>query len=248
MKRYVTTALSLLLLSLVWVSPADATRYGASYASRANPDEVHWAGKAAVARIFESRDLGVWSDYPEAQRAYDDGVRRFSFSWKGTSGQDVRDFAASIPDGVKVFGTWIHEPEDDIEAGTMTLDYWKANTIRLARVMTNHGIVPTRILMAWTLFPISGRDVTDYDLPKGTIRVSAFDGHVHNKSPETVARLILRDKARTGLPLALPETSGPPDKITTLRTLLDKKMWWGCYFTYHGMTQEQADAWFGKAT
>lgn len=231
-----------------WAAPAHATDYGASFMPNVQPNESRWSERATVARVFESASLGTWDTYPELARAYDAGIRKFSISWKGTSGQEIRDFAASVPAGITVYGTWWHEPENDIESGTFTLAQWKKRMIRLCRVMRENDIVPVRILMGWTLFPESGRNVRKYDLPKGTIKISAFDGHVANKPPRKLARLLLADKRRTGLPLALPETAGPADRIRVLRNQLDRKMRWGTYLTRDGMTQRQADAWFGKVS
>lgn len=225
---------------------AQATGYGASYAPTAHADEHRWAGKAKVARIFDSNQLGEWDDYPPAQRAYAGGVRKFSFSWKGTDPQDIRDFATTVPKGVRIWGTYWHEPEDDIEAQRFTLKQWKARTIEQAAVMREVGIVPTRILMGYTLFPESGRNVADYDLPAGTIAVSALDMHLGPKrTGERAARLLLREQRRTGLPLAVPEVSGPAKKARAFKALIDGRARWACWFTYsRGMGAAQAKAWF----
>lgn len=227
-------------------APAHGTDYGASYARTPHATEPVWAGKATVARIFDPNRLDTWGDYPEAQRAYDQGVRKFAFSWKGTDAADIRLFASSVPEGVRVFGTYLHEPENDIEQGRITLEAWKANTITQAKVMREVGIVPTRVLMGWTLYPAkSGRDVADYDLPAGTVTISAFDAHVRDKNPVGMARRLLREQKRTGLPLAVPETSGRPANIAELKRRLDGRVRWACFFTYkRGMTTKQAEVWF----
>jgi hypothetical protein len=228
-------------------SRADATLWGASYARTVHPDEHRWAGRSPVVRVFDGGSLGEWGDYPALTRAYGDGTRKFHVSWKGTSSQDVRDFAATIPTGVKMFGTWMHEPEDNIEAGRLTLADWRATTIRLAAVMREEGVIPVRVLMGWTLLPESARDVRDYDLPPGTITISAFDAHVraNGKNPAVMASLLLKEKARTGLPLAIPETSGPPRRINILQRGLAGGARWACWFGPVGMTDAQARAWFG---
>ena len=239
----------LVVASLLWsasTAPASATDYGASMQPNVQPNEQRWVNRSTVARVFAPGTLGTWDSYPQLLRAYDAGIREFSISWKGTTGQEIRDFAATIPDGVKVYGTWYHEPENDIEKGELTLATWRKTMIRLCGVMRQNGIVPVRILMAWTLFPASKRHVRAYDLPKGTVAVSAFDGHVRDKDPRLVARLMLADKRRTGLPLAVPETSGPAARIRILRKCPDGKMRWGTYLTRDGMTTKQANAWFGK--
>lgn len=249
MTRRVTSALfalALILTLALLAAPAHATDYGASYARTPHATEPVWAGKATVARIFDPNRLTVWGDYPEAQRAYDQGVRKFAFSWKGTDPDDIRTFAATVPAGVRIFGTYLHEPEDDIEQGRLTLEQWKARTITQAKVMREVGIVPTRVLMGWTLYPAkSGRNVADYDLPAGTVAISAFDAHVRDKNPAGMARRLLREQKRTGLPMAVPETSGRPANIAELKRRLDGRVRWACFFTYkRGMTPRQAEVWF----
>lgn len=245
--RLLATVVVGALVTVGTAGPVVATDYGASYTATSHPDEHRWAERATVARIFEPTTLRTWDSYPQLQRAYDGGVRKFAISWKGTTGQEIRDFAATVPDDVRVFGAWWHEPENDIEKGEFTLAKWRRTMVRLCGVMRENDIVPVRILMGWTLYEQSGRDIRDYRLPRGTITVSAFDGHVVNKPARGLARRLLAEKRRSGLPLAVPETSGPASGLRTLRTLLDGKMRWGAFFTRDGMSASQANAWFGPA-
>lgn len=246
MKRAVAAALAGLLLLLG--APAGATTWGAYYGPQAHPDEGLWADRAQVARIFESGQLGVWGDYPEAQRAYSQGIRRFVFSWKSAPGQQVATFAASLPkdlQGKRVVGVYWHEPEDDVEAGTLTIKAWKAETVREAGIMRNNGMVPAAILMGWTLMPQSHRDVKAYDLPAGSVAVHAFDAHVKDKAPGPMARALRREQRRAGLPLGVAETSGPAWKLRILHKMLDGKMRWGILFSRPAqrVSEEQVNAW-----
>lgn len=225
---------------------ASATDYGASLSPQAPADEARWLSRSTVARVFDTGTLDTWDSYPPLQRAYDAGIRKFVISWKGTTGAEIRAFAATIPADATVFGTWWHEPENDIASGEFTLRYWKRTMVRLCGVMRKNGIIPIRVLMAWSLFPQSGRNIRSYDLPKGTIAIAAFDGHVYDKMPRNVARHLLAEKRRNKLPLAMAETSGPAKRIRTLRHLLDGKMRWATYLTRDGMTVRQANAWFGR--
>lgn len=249
-QRKVMTIMWLIILAMTLVvianSPSEGTTYGASYAKAKHPSEAHWAGKAKIARIFDPNALDDWGDYPAAERAYDDGVRRFSFSWKGTDEQDIIDFARTIPNDAKVFGTYYHEPENDIESGILTLNQWKNRFTEQSIVMRSVGIVPTRILMGWSLYPkASGQDVADYDLAPGVVAVSAFDGHLSSvKTPRGFARKLKAERARTGLPMAVPETWGTVEEITLFRRLIDRKVRWACWFTPKGLSRAQAKAWF----
>ena len=238
-------SLLFMVLVQVLVAPAGATKWGAMYQPSEHPDEYRWASHARVARIFDSNSLGVWNDYPAAKRAYADGVRTFVFSWKGTSLQDIRDFDASVPAGVKVFGVYLHEPEDDIEGGRITLAQWKERTIAQAAVMKDVGMVPTTILMVWTLYPgLSGRDVTDYDLPTGTVKVHGFDAHIRgDKKPDVVAKKLRREMRRSGLPMGVAETSGTPSDLRIFRSMMNRKgVHWVCSFTTTtGVNQEWTD-------
>ena len=44
-------------------------------------------------------------------------------------------------------------------------------------LMRAEGMIPTNILMAYTLVKGSGRDVADWTPPKGSVDVFAFDGY-----------------------------------------------------------------------
>lgn len=228
------------------MSPAPLSRRGAYYPPQPYDSEHLFAGKAKVARVFDSNKLDPWGHYPELVRAYSQGVRIFSISWKQANEQALRAFAASRPSDVTVYGTYLHEPENEIESGALTLDQWKANTIAQAAVMREEGIIPTRILMGWTLFPKkSGRRVAHYDLPPGTIDVAAFDAHVRDKDPVRMARKLRKEKARTGLPLAVPETSGAPGHLKQLLKALPNDTRFVCYFSLDKITSNQSKVLFG---
>jgi hypothetical protein len=242
-----------LFVMLAMAAPAHAVKYGAMFMPNEHPDEENWAGATKVARVFDSNGLDDWDDYPAITRAYDDGVRTFHISWKGTNPNQIRDFADTIPAGVKVYGTWQHEPEDDIKAGNFTLAYYKSTTVALAEVMREEGIVPVQVLMGYTLYPArSHRKVADYDLPPGTVTLHAFDGHVRDKTPLSLVRRLVKEYRRTGIPTAIPETSGSPAHLRQLRDLIQSKVRAGrlrvsyaCAFTLPGMrfTAQHRAAW-----
>lgn len=228
---------------------ANATQWGTNYPTTAHPNENLWAGQATVARVFEPARLRTWDDYPAAVRAYEHGVRRFWFSWKGTLGSDVRAFGATIPDDVQVWGTWLHEPENDVEAGRLTIAEWKSTTKRLGKVQRSVGMKPASVLMFWTLLPESGRDIEDWRLPKGAVDVWAFDAHMKAtpRTPKQVATKLLAEKKRSGLPMGLAETSAPerPQRLYWLHQRLKGNVWWACFFARRNdeVTKQEVDAW-----
>ncbi len=261
-----TAALAALLTALALMAPADAMpaarkapgknvatmvtpNRGAYYPNKAYKMERLYAGHANVARIFDGGELKTWSEYPGAVRAYNHGARIFSFSWAGVSHDKLRAFAASVPSNVTIYGTYRHEPEKDIKNGEITLRQWKTNFISQAAVMREVGIIPTRILMGWTLFPRkSGRKVGAYDLPAGTIDVAAFDAHVRDKDPVRMARKIAREQRRTGLPTAIPETSGKAANLQRFFSILQRrgvKAKFICYFSRTKITKNQSRVMFG---
>jgi hypothetical protein len=222
---------------------------GANYEDVPHATEALFAGHATVARVFDSNEVDEWDTYPGAVRAYSQGVRTFVFSWKGARLDSIREFAATVPDDVKIYGTYWHEPEDDVKRGTLKLANWKSTMVAQSAVMREEGIIPIRILMGWTLFPAkSARRVADYDLPAGTISVAAFDGHVRAKDPTRMARKLAKEQKRSGLPTAVPETSGAPGHLRTFLTTLKKlkvKPRFVCYFSTTGIKPGQSRVMFG---
>lgn len=203
-------ALAITVSSVSFDTPAEARPMwlGSSYATVAPASEKHIVGKAMIARIFEPKAPKKFFDYPQIQRAWDQGVRRFSFSFHSSSEASLRVFGDSLPSNAIVWATYLHEPEDDIEKGTITLAQYKANWVRLAPVMREYGMRPMSILMAWTLMEPSGRNPADYDLPKGTVSFAGYDAHIRDqKKPKYLAALLKKEAKRVGLPWVIPETS-----------------------------------------
>lgn len=141
------------------------------------------------------------------RRAYQQGIRVFVISWKTTRDDQVAGMLASAPDDVTIYGCYFHEPEDNITGGaraalsravhavrrvarrvarrapseraaSMTLAAWRTVTRRHAEVMRPFGARPTVILMAFTLAPGSGRDVSDYFMG-GDVDYLMFDFYMN---------------------------------------------------------------------
>jgi hypothetical protein len=72
-------------------------------------------------------------------------------SFKSGTPAAVQAFLASRPPGQAVYACYYHEPEDDIEAGTLALADFRANSAAYAQAIRAAGCVPMLILMDWTL-------------------------------------------------------------------------------------------------
>lgn len=116
-----------------------------------------------VARIFFTGNLT--SDIPANgyfKQAYADGVRTFVISWKGTqTGAQIALALKSLPADVTAYGCFWHEPEDNI-GKEITLAQWRARSIEHNAAMASVGVIPSCILMQYTLAPNSGRNPMDY--------------------------------------------------------------------------------------
>jgi hypothetical protein len=202
--------------------------WGANYSDAAGVDESVYGGRAQVARIF-FQTLGGrrWSSNQAVREATEDGIRTFVISWKERNPEAVRAFLATIPDGLTVYACFNHEPENDAGGpGSASYQAWSAEWKRLwaeqSPIIRAEGFIPTSILMAYTLIPSSGRKVSDWTPPAGTVDVFAFDGYLGKHDPvaqvermSAAARTLGID--RTGLA----ETGSPttdPDRAAKLRT------------------------------
>jgi hypothetical protein len=182
-------------------------------------------------------------------------------SWKGTqSGADVAAAFKNVPADVKVYGCYWHEPEDNIAKGDITLADWRTRTIEHAAAMRTVGVVPTVILMAYTLNAGSGRNVMDYGNTKAD--VVAFDYYMNpakgKDDPEgMVDRMLFAARsmgakstgvAETGVPNTVAEAAAV-DLVNRLRTKLAATdgVLWGTFWSSgeFAFTDATANAWFG---
>ncbi len=90
--------------------------------------------------------------------------------------------------------------------------------------MRAQGIIPTNILMAYTLVKGSGRNVADWTPPKGSVDVFAFDGYYgKGKDPSDAggAHVGCREGGRCE-PTGLGETGAPTsdaDRVANTREM-----------------------------
>ena len=253
---------------LLWRSDPgpDGPLWGANYSDLATVDESLYEGRAEAARIFFQGLAGErWSASGGVREAMADGVRTFVISWKERDPDAVRTFLATIPDDLTVYASFNHEPENDGgEPGSARYQAWSAEWRRLwaeqSPIIRAEGLIPTSILMAYTLDQASGRSISDWTLPRGTVDVFAFDGYLDQQDPvELVARVSAAVEAsgfaRTGLAetgIRVTDSSATND-LRALKAELTKagNFEWALYwnsakpdFDYR-LDAEAADIWFG---
>lgn len=96
----------------------------------------------------------------------------------GTHDSQFLDFFRAAPRTGKVFWTYYHEPEQEIDAGWFTAeDYVRAwrHLTELARQACHDNLFPTLILTGWTAHAASGRDWRTYYPGPRNISAIAFD-------------------------------------------------------------------------
>ena len=246
--------------------PASAPLFGVNYGDDPAVDESMYHGRAKVARIFMQGLGGIkWTSIDRVNRAMKDGVTTFVVSWKDRDAAHIRDFLASIPNGLTVYASFNHEPENDAgKPGDAAYAAWSAEWKRQwtlqSPLIRAEGFIPTQILMGWTLYPGSGRKMSDWTAPSGTVDVFAFDGYVNKFVPQDlVDRMVAAAKAagvtRTGLAETGSQIDDPQrnSKLAALRTALvnAKVVEWGIYWNDVDpgydcrLTQSDADTWLG---
>jgi hypothetical protein len=229
-------------------------------------DERVYEDRAEIARIFfQQLDTAQFSRNGAVQEALADGVKTFSISWKETDKEAVKRFLAGIPNGLTVYTTYHHEPEDDHgKPGDAAYKTWSAqykqNWVAQAPLMRAEGFIPTSILMEWTLDSRSGRNVADWTPPKGTVDVFAFDAYYGaNQNAETqVGRMEAATRAAGATRTGVAETGAPVNYAPRVErtkafkaAVLDSGMFdWAIYWndttgSYDArMNAATADAWF----
>lgn len=234
--------------------PADgSTAYGASFGPRS--DRSLYEGRAEAARIFyQARIPAVLPRTAAFKQAYAAGVRTFVMSWKDPDPLRVAVALASLPDDVRVYGTYFHEPENDIAQGRLTLAQWRVRTAVQAVVMRTFDVVPTSILMAFTVLGGKGREVSDYYA--SGVDVFGFDYYPDKVGPrpaEVIGRMADAADASGAGRLLLGEygvltgaDDGPELVAETQQALEAAGAEVATYWSQdlHRLTPPVADAWF----
>lgn len=249
-------------------APSTGTLFGANYTTNSMVNERVYDGRARVARVFFGRLSGArFSGNAAVKEAIADGVDTFVISWKETDLSAIRTFLAGIPNGLTIYTSFNHEPENDHGSpGSAAYRAWSAEYRRQwtlqSPLMRAEGFVPTNILMAWTLQRGSGRSVAEWTPPRGTVDVFAFDAYYgQGKDPSNLAARMAQAARDAGVPrTGLAETGAPVGDSSRLANTAEMRraliaegnFAWGIYWNsaengYDSrMDAAMADAWFGR--
>ncbi|MFC6287846.1 hypothetical protein ACFP3Q_09765 [Nocardioides sp. GCM10027113] len=248
-------------------APTGKALFGANYSTMAHVDERVYGGRAGAARVFfQELDRAQFSTNSAVREALADGVSTFVISWKETDRAAIQRFLAGIPGDLTVYTTFNHEPENDHGSlGSAEYRAWSAEYRRQwslqSPLMRAEGMIPTSILMGWTLDPRSGRDIADWTPPEGTVDVFAFDAYYgKGQDPHVqVGRMVAATEAaglattglaETGAPVGDPDrpsaTAAMKDAVTEAGMFAWALYWNGAEGGYDArMSEDIADIWFG---
>ncbi len=132
----------------------------------------------------------------------------------GSLDREFRVWFGSAPQAVRTYWTYWHEPEDDVEAGSLPLAGYRAawrHLRTLANQADNPRLRATLVLMCWTLNPSARRNWRDYYAGRRTIQVLGWDcynaGHRQGVygDPATMLRPASRLARRIGKPWGIAE-------------------------------------------
>jgi hypothetical protein len=109
----------------------------------------------------------------------------------GADDAALAKFFDSAPTGYPIYWSYYHEPELLVQAGTFTVDQYKAAWAHIAAIAAaahNADLKSTLILMTWDFNPASGINWKDYLPPGNVISVLGWDaypaGTVHDSNPQ----------------------------------------------------------------
>jgi beta-glucanase (GH16 family) len=182
---------------------------------KVNPGETWPQGWARLNALFGPIPAGrhyTSGPVPAPNNAAFNAMRasgaRIVTSWKS---HDSAAFRTLVRDGGPMDVTTWHEPEDNIENGTLSLSAWHAMLQDMRAIIDDEGktgVVRLWVcLMAWTIDPASGRNV-DTIVPQSIADILdglSWDAYLKTNTPTVYNNCALTSK-RKGLPWAIWET------------------------------------------
>ncbi|CUR55123.1 exported hypothetical protein [metagenome] len=134
----------------------------------------------------------------------------------GVYDAQMRRFFNRAPENAKVFWSYYHEPEPQIDAGVFTYRQYRLawrHLVNLARGACNPKLFPTLILTGWTAERASGRSWRDYYPGRRYISVMGWDPYNSaSRAPSSYVRpvdlfrSVSRASRAAGKPMGIAET------------------------------------------
>jgi hypothetical protein len=230
------------------VGPATGTAFGASINQAADLDRwwTTTGKRLPVVRVFDPDTLpATWAADGRLSALPVGTVVVLSFK-TGTPAA-VTAFLKTRPAGQVVYVSYHHEPEDDVENGSLALADYRAAWAAYGPAIRAAGCIPTLILMDWTLNPSSNRNWRSYYVV-GAVDCIAWDSYNPGRKQKPpgytdyAAKIIPPIKAvsaETGLPWGLGEYGSPiigidTDRVAWVRAtrqvLADGGALWACWW------------------
>lgn len=186
------------------------------------PYDVAGRKRVSVVRCYLKQLGGEWSSYSTLRKAASFDPDVIWVSWKDTDPADVSKLLAGQPDDVTVWGTYHHEPENDLSEGAeakVYRDKWQ----QMGTAIRAAGAVPWLCLMRYTLTSSSGRDWRQW-WPEGAVDGLGWDAYRKGDAGdlgavENMIDPILDVAKTTGLPWAIGETGSTTDRYSAADTV-----------------------------
>lgn len=150
-------------------------------------------GRVPVVRVFDPEMVRPWSHSRSAMLAGRDLVVSFRPTpqdvLSGKYDAEFREWFAKAPSNVKIYWSYIHEPEPLILQGKFTAEQYRQAWKRIDKIADaacRSNMYPTLILTGWTALPASKRDWRTYYPGGDVIDVMAFDPYNGASNPTAV--------------------------------------------------------------
>jgi len=189
-------------------------------------------GKLPIARVFDPGMVMPWSKPRTEMLAGRDLVISFrplpQDVLSGKYDAELRAWFQQAPSNVKIYWSYIHEPEPMINQGQFTADQYRRAWQRIDSIADQScrsNMYATLILTGWTTQPAAKRDWRDYYAGDDVIDVMAFDPYNGASNPTAVRSYptaasmydsVRRVAAEAGKPYGIAETGSPkiPSDVT----------------------------------
>lgn len=236
-----------------------ATAFGSSTPDSGGAAQLEsWAGVSlASRRTYFDNPPNTWNS-----RSGTHGTA--VVSWKSGTPDQVHSWLASAPAGMKVYGCFHHEPEDNIQNGDFTYTDFLRRWSEYAPAIRAAGAIPTLILMGYTLSGWSRRNWHNYYDP-ASIDCLGWDVYSWGRryrtyrDPRAMIDPMRQVAVETGKPWLVAETASPIAPGSTsqdraawaaaLRAELNGSAQAACWWNQSKMSIDSASirAWMGRA-
>lgn len=189
---------------------------GANVATAAKIDHSSYPGNIQIARCYVAASSTVvgasWNDFGPLRKCETLGIKKIILSSKDSNVNGIRNFLLTKPSDITCYYCYFHEPDNEVATVGSPEYYawaqtWRDNWGLIGPAVRQAGCIPTSIIMSWWLGRNTGRSITEWTPPAGSVDIFAFDGYFHEtETPAQLVNKIVTAAAPTGLPTGIAET------------------------------------------